>query len=67
MTAAKMLCGEREKLQKAYREAFLAKSDAGQHVRNKNGVAWIQATQETRELCEAAKRALKQHRAEHGC
>jgi predicted transcriptional regulator len=66
MKAAKMPCEEREKLQKAYLEAFLAKSNAGQHVTFK-GEAWLQATQETRELCEAAKMALERHRAEHGC
>ena len=67
MRAAKMPCEEKERLQKAYLEAFLANSKAGQHVKSKRGAAWLQATQETRELCEAAKRALRRHRAEHGC
>ena len=60
-------CDERAKLQKICLDAFLANSNAGRHVKDKSGEAWRQATKQTREASDAAKRVLKRHRVEHGC
>ena len=60
-------CDERAKLQKICLDAFLAKSNAGRHVKDKNGIAWLQATKQTRKACDAAQKDLKRHRVEHGC
>jgi hypothetical protein len=62
-----MPCGERDKLQKIYRDAVVQNARAGLHFSDINSEAWREATMETREDCAVALADLNRHKAEHCC
>jgi hypothetical protein len=61
------LCPRRVVLIARYIDAVTANSEAGKTVPDAKSPQWRTATEDTRAECEAARLALNEHRAEHGC
>jgi hypothetical protein len=62
-----VVCEERKRLEKLYRDAVRKNTVAGAHILNTKSEAWREATKDTRAGCDVALANLNRHREEHGC
>ena len=62
-----MSCEERERLERAYRDAAAEIAESGSGTLDMTSSQWKEATSKTRLACKATLDALNRHRKEHGC